>query len=201
MLPGRRSWTLQNPGPAGAKKRRKVKFSRTNRQVNRTRKRIQPSENKELHGKIPYTPPGGIYEPEINTTGAPIPNAIALIQSQGPIADAKLYATMNHESNRMKEDSRVDERTLQEIYLLPFTAAIREAHVGTVMCAYRRSMESIPASFPMPRGRRFRARPSPLAEWLAALDRMLAAAGGLDGTKESSGEVVGAFPGPSRALG
>lgn len=58
------------------------------------------------------------------------------IQSQGPIADANMYLTMNQESNRMKEDSRVDERTLQEIYLPPFSAAIEEGHVGTVMCAY-----------------------------------------------------------------
>lgn len=58
------------------------------------------------------------------------------IQSKGPIADANMYVTMNQESNRFAEDSQVDERTLQEIYLPPFAAAIREAHVGTVMCAY-----------------------------------------------------------------
>lgn len=58
------------------------------------------------------------------------------IQSQGPIADANMYVTMNQESNRFKEDSRVDERTLQEIYLPPFAAAIEDGHVGTVMCAY-----------------------------------------------------------------
>ena len=58
------------------------------------------------------------------------------IQGQGPIADANMYLTMNQESNRFKEDSIVDERTLQEIYLPPFTAAIRDGNVGTVMCAY-----------------------------------------------------------------
>jgi beta-glucosidase len=58
------------------------------------------------------------------------------IQSQGPIADANMYVTMNQENNRFKEDSRVDERTLQEIYLPPFAAAIQDGHVGTVMCAY-----------------------------------------------------------------
>lgn len=58
------------------------------------------------------------------------------IQSQGPIANANMYVTMNQESNRMKEDSRVDERTLEEIYIPPFAAAIRQGHVGTVMCAY-----------------------------------------------------------------
>jgi beta-glucosidase len=58
------------------------------------------------------------------------------IQGQGPIADANMYLTMHQESNRFREDSRVDERTLQEIYLPPFAAAIREGHVGTLMCAY-----------------------------------------------------------------
>src|ERR1039458_7663762 len=58
------------------------------------------------------------------------------IQSQGPIADANMYLTMNQENNRFKEDSIVDRRTLHEIYLPPFEAAIEEGQVGTIMCAY-----------------------------------------------------------------
>ena len=58
------------------------------------------------------------------------------IQSEGPIADANMYVTMNQESNRFREDSIVDERTLHEIYLRPFAAAIQQGHVGTIMCAY-----------------------------------------------------------------
>jgi beta-glucosidase len=58
------------------------------------------------------------------------------IQDQGPIADANMYVTMNQESNRFHEDSIVDQRTLQEIYLPPFAAAIEQGHVGTIMCAY-----------------------------------------------------------------
>jgi beta-glucosidase len=58
------------------------------------------------------------------------------IQSQGPIADANMYLTMNQENHRFEEDSIVDRRTLHEIYLPPFEAAIEEGHVGTVMCAY-----------------------------------------------------------------
>lgn len=58
------------------------------------------------------------------------------IQSQGPIADANMYLTMNQESDRFKEDSIVDERTMEEIYLPPFEAAVRDGHVGTFMCAY-----------------------------------------------------------------
>lgn len=58
------------------------------------------------------------------------------IQSQGPIANANMYLTMNQENNRFKEDSIVDRRTLHEIYLPPFEAAIEDGRVGTVMCAY-----------------------------------------------------------------
>jgi beta-glucosidase len=58
------------------------------------------------------------------------------IQSEGPIADENMYLTMNQEDNRFKEDSVVDERTLQEIYLPPFERATKDAHVGTAMCAY-----------------------------------------------------------------
>jgi beta-glucosidase len=58
------------------------------------------------------------------------------IQSHGPLADANMYLTMNQEDNRFKENSVVDERTLQEIYLPPFEAAVQQGHVGTVMCAY-----------------------------------------------------------------
>lgn len=58
------------------------------------------------------------------------------IQSQGPIANANMYLTMNQETDRGKINSVVDERTLQEIYLPPFQAAIQAGHVGTIMCAY-----------------------------------------------------------------
>ncbi len=58
------------------------------------------------------------------------------IQSQGPIADANMYLTMNQETHRFRQDSVVGERTLQEIYLPPFQAAIQQGHVGTIMCAY-----------------------------------------------------------------
>lgn len=58
------------------------------------------------------------------------------IQSEGPIADANMYLTMNQEDNRFKENSVVDRRTLHEIYLTPFAAAVHQGHVGTLMCAY-----------------------------------------------------------------
>jgi len=57
------------------------------------------------------------------------------IQSQGPIANANMYLTMQQETDRFKIDSVVDERTLQEIYLPPFGSAVSSG-VGSVMCAY-----------------------------------------------------------------
>ncbi len=58
------------------------------------------------------------------------------IQAEGSIADANMYVTMQQENDRFHSDSVVDERTLQEIYLPPYAAAVAEAHVGTFMCAY-----------------------------------------------------------------
>ncbi len=58
------------------------------------------------------------------------------VESAGPIADANMYLTMHQETNRFKANSVVDERTLEEIYLPPFRAAVRAGKVGTLMCAY-----------------------------------------------------------------
>lgn len=42
------------------------------------------------------------------------------------------------EGNRMMVDARIGERAMREIYLPPFEAAVREANVGAVMCAYNK---------------------------------------------------------------
>jgi beta-glucosidase len=81
-------------------------------------------------------------------------------QSQGVIADVKHFAANNQEGdagpganqsgpglplgpppiagNRMTENSVVDERTLREIYLPQFEAAVKQGNVGTIMCSYNR---------------------------------------------------------------
>jgi beta-glucosidase len=81
-------------------------------------------------------------------------------QSEGVIADVKHFAANNQEGdagpvanlsgpgqpigpapalgNRMTENSVVDERTLREVYLPQFEAAVKDAHVGTIMCSYNR---------------------------------------------------------------
>jgi beta-glucosidase len=80
------------------------------------------------------------------------------IQSQGVIANANIYVANNQEGQdptgqlgqpgmplgggsvggRYSVNAIVDDRALHEIYLPPFEAAVNQAHVGTVMCAYNR---------------------------------------------------------------
>ncbi|HEX2084141.1 MAG TPA: glycoside hydrolase family 3 C-terminal domain-containing protein [Solirubrobacteraceae bacterium] len=76
------------------------------------------------------------------------------VQSEGIIGNIKHYAVNNQEGvgaqpqgtplgvgvvgNRITVDARLDERTLREIYLAQFEAAVKEAGVGSVMCAYNR---------------------------------------------------------------
>ena len=81
-------------------------------------------------------------------------------QAQGVIANVKHYAANNQEGwagpvadlsapgqplgppgvqgNRFTENSEVDERTLREVYLPQFEAAVKEAHVGSIMCSYNK---------------------------------------------------------------
>ncbi len=57
-------------------------------------------------------------------------------QERGVVADVKHFAANNQEIDRMSIDEKIDERTLREIYLPQFEAAVKEAGVGSVMCAY-----------------------------------------------------------------
>ena len=58
------------------------------------------------------------------------------IQSQGVIATVKHYAVNNQEFSRHNTSSDVDERTLREIYLPAFEAAVTKGHVDAVMNSY-----------------------------------------------------------------
>jgi len=55
------------------------------------------------------------------------------IQSEGVAACLKHYACNNREDNRNFYMSMVDDRTLNEIYLPAFNAAVKEANVWTIM--------------------------------------------------------------------
>ncbi len=58
------------------------------------------------------------------------------IQSQGVIATVKHFLGNNQEYDRHNVSSDIDERTLREIYLPTFEAAVKEAHVGAIMDSY-----------------------------------------------------------------
>lgn len=85
------------------------------------------------------TPLGGRHfeclaeDPELAArTGADL---IRGIQAHGVAATAKHYVANDSETERLTMDVRVDERTLREVYLAPFEAAVR-AGVWLVMSAY-----------------------------------------------------------------
>lgn len=63
---------------------------------------------------------------------------IEAIQEHGVIAMAKHYVANNQETDRFDVDAVVGERALRELYLAPFEAAVRDAEVGAVMCAYNK---------------------------------------------------------------
>ncbi len=70
------------------------------------------------------------------------------VQRQGIIANVKHFAPNSQEGeqgappltggngSRFLVDARIDERTLREIYFPAFEAAVKDAKVGAVMCAY-----------------------------------------------------------------
>jgi len=58
------------------------------------------------------------------------------VQSQGVVATVKHYAANNSEYDRHRINAIIDERTLREIYLVAFEAAVKQGHVGAVMDSY-----------------------------------------------------------------
>jgi beta-glucosidase len=60
------------------------------------------------------------------------------LQKRGVGASLKHFACNNQETERRRASSNLDERTLREIYLPAFEAAVREAQPWTVMCSYNR---------------------------------------------------------------
>lgn len=58
------------------------------------------------------------------------------IQSEGVSATIKHFVANNQEYDRHNVSSDMDQRTLREIYLPSFEAAVKEAHVGAIMDSY-----------------------------------------------------------------
>jgi beta-glucosidase len=59
-------------------------------------------------------------------------------QGQKVMASIKHFAGNEQETNRMGGNSQIDERTLRELYLLPFEIAVEQGHPASVMCSYNR---------------------------------------------------------------
>ena len=79
----------------------------------------------------------GFGEDPVLVTAMGVAN-IEGIQSTGVMAQAKHFATYSQETDRGPLNDVVSDRALNEIYLPPFRAAVAQAHVASVMCAYPR---------------------------------------------------------------
>jgi beta-glucosidase len=58
------------------------------------------------------------------------------MQAEGVSATVKHFLANDSEADRHHTSSELDERTMREIYLPPFEAAVKEARVGAVMTSY-----------------------------------------------------------------
>ena len=52
------------------------------------------------------------------------------------VANLKHYVANEQETDRQTSSSNMDERTLRQVYDLPYEIAIRESDPGSVMCSY-----------------------------------------------------------------
>lgn len=58
------------------------------------------------------------------------------IQSTGTIATVKHFAATNHQESRMSNNYIIDERSLMEMYGLPFRLAVQQGEAWSVMASY-----------------------------------------------------------------
>lgn len=106
------------------------------------------------------------------------------IQSRGVGACLKHFVANETETERTSVDSRVDERTLHETYLLPFEIAVTDAGPWTVMAAYN-AVNGVSATahdvlLNDVLKRRWGFDGVVMSDWFAATDAIGCANGGLD---------------------
>lgn len=106
------------------------------------------------------------------------------IQSQGVIATVKHFAANNQEYSRHDVSSDIDERTLRELYLPAFEAAVKEGHVGAIMDSYN-PINGVHASQNNHLNNEIAKQEWGfdgiiMSDWVATYDGVAAARGGLD---------------------
>jgi len=106
------------------------------------------------------------------------------VQSQGVSATIKHFMGNNSEFDRHNTDSIIDERTMREIYLPIFEAAVKEAQVGAVMDSYnltngRHMTQNGPLNVDLLK-KELGFRGILMSDWDATYDGIAAANGGLD---------------------
>ncbi len=106
------------------------------------------------------------------------------MQSQGVSATAKHFAGNNSEFDRHNTDSIIDERTLREIYLPAFEAAVKQAHVRAVMDSYNLTngshmTQNAPLNIDILK-KEWGFTGILMSDWTSTYDAVAAANGGLD---------------------
>ena len=106
------------------------------------------------------------------------------VQSQGVSSTVKHFMGNNSEFDRHNSDSIIDERTMREIYLPAFEAAVKEADVGSVMDSYNLTNGlhlTQNGSFNTDLARKeWGFKGIMMSDWDATYDAVAAANGGLD---------------------
>jgi beta-glucosidase len=106
------------------------------------------------------------------------------VQSEKVVATVKHFAGNNQEWNRYDVSSEIDERTLQEIYLPAFKAAVKDAKAGAVMNAYNllngvHCTQNIHLNIDILK-KQWQFKGILMSDWVSTHDGVLAANGGLD---------------------
>lgn len=106
------------------------------------------------------------------------------VQDQGVMATIKHFAANNQEYARHDVSSDIDERTLREIYLPAFEAAVKVAHVASIMDAYnpvngKHATQNAHLNDEIARGE-WGFDGFIMSDWGATVDGVAAANGGLD---------------------
>ncbi len=115
------------------------------------------------------------------------------VQSRNIGTSVKHFAANSQENRRMSSDSKVDERTMREIYLPAFESAVKRGKAWTVMCSYNRINGVYASENPKYLTDILRGEWGfdgyVVSDWGAVSDRVAGVAAGLDLEMPSSGGI------------